>query len=103
VRFSSPLAATVLASAAFTVSGGPSRQQPVGVAAPSGHHWVLTFDDEFTQDSSLAMSKWNYAEANTNGCTVPKLIITPGYTSVDQYNFATVGYLCCGIRFDSTN
>jgi hypothetical protein len=32
---------------------------PYGVPAPSGFHWVLTIEDEFTQDTSLNTSLWS--------------------------------------------
>ena len=45
--------------------GGPV---PYGVPAPGGYQWVITFDDEFTQDGGLNGYQWNAGASNTDWC-----------------------------------
>jgi len=48
-----------VSSACTSSVGGPVPTPcPFNNPAPAGYHWNLTFDDEFTSDSSLA-SSWN--------------------------------------------
>jgi hypothetical protein len=52
--------ALTLSVSASTPTPTPSVEPtPIGAAPPSGKHWALTFDDEFSQDSSIDSSKWN--------------------------------------------
>jgi hypothetical protein len=50
-----------------TPSPTPSGLQPLGAAAPSGQSWSVTFDDEFSNDSSIDTSKWNGGAGAPNG------------------------------------
>jgi hypothetical protein len=50
-------AGTLTQSFSLSITSG-SASVPLGVAAPSGYHWVLVFDDEFTQDSSIDLTNW---------------------------------------------
>lgn len=43
---------------------------PYGVTAPDGKHWALTFDDEFTQDTSIDTNKWNGGAGRTDWCNL---------------------------------
>jgi hypothetical protein len=53
----------------FSVSGDPRGSiTPNGVSPPSGYHWTPMFDDEFTNDSSLDITKWNAGASNTDWC-----------------------------------
>jgi hypothetical protein len=48
--------------------GGVGGGVPYGVPAPDGYQWVLTFDDEFTQDSGVNGNLWNAGASNTDWC-----------------------------------
>ena len=48
--------------------GSGSGPVPYGVSAPNGYQWVITFDDEFTQDSGVNGSLWNAGASNTDWC-----------------------------------
>lgn len=63
----SGVACTLLLSAAGSISHGPD---PYGVSSPSGEHWTMTFDDEFTQDSSINTNKWNGGAGGTDWCSL---------------------------------
>jgi Glycosyl hydrolases family 16 len=54
----------------WTELGGDPRSSavPYGVSAPSGYHWTMTFDDEFTSDSVINTSVWNGGGGNTDWC-----------------------------------
>ncbi len=41
---------------------------PYGVPAPKGMHWVLTFEDNFTQDRTINKKKWNGGAGDTDWC-----------------------------------
>jgi hypothetical protein len=76
----------------------------LGVPAPSGFHWVLTYDDEFTQDTSLNTNLWVngstpdtlYFDSNglniqntsaTNGCTSGSCAAGIGSTFSPRFGF----------------
>jgi hypothetical protein len=41
-----------------SIAGITNPPCPYNVAAPSGYHWNLTFDDEFTRDSVIDTTRW---------------------------------------------
>jgi Glycosyl hydrolases family 16 len=63
----SGVACTLLLSAVGSISYGPG---PYGVSPPSGEHWTMTFDDEFTHDSSINTNKWNGGAGGTDWCSL---------------------------------
>src|ERR1700757_2687683 len=63
----SGLACTLLLSAGISINHGAD---PYGVSPPSGKHWTLTFDDEFTQDRSIDTNKWNGGAGGTDWCSL---------------------------------
>lgn len=56
LRLLSRVTRTLLLSAVGSISYGAD---PFGVSPPSGKQWTITFEDEFTQDSSIDTNKWN--------------------------------------------
>jgi hypothetical protein len=66
-RLLSGVAWTLLLSAAGSISYGAD---PYGVSPPSGKQWTITFNDEFTQDSSINTNKWNGGAGGTDWCSL---------------------------------
>ncbi len=66
-RLLSGAAFTLLLSAAGTISHGAD---PYGVSPPTGKQWTMTFDDEFTQDTSINTNKWNGGAGSTDWCNL---------------------------------
>jgi Glycosyl hydrolases family 16 len=67
VAYTSLLCAVGLLYAARPKSNGPA---PYGVSPPGGQQWTMTFDDEFTQDSSIDTNKWNGGAGGTDWCNL---------------------------------
>ena len=61
----SGVACNLLLSAVSSISYGAN---PYDVSPPSGKHWTITFDDEFTQDASINTNKWNGGAGGTDWC-----------------------------------
>jgi hypothetical protein len=61
------VAGILLLSVVSSISLGAD---PLGVSPPSGKHWTMTFDDEFTQDHSIDKNKWNGGAGGTDWCSL---------------------------------
>jgi hypothetical protein len=79
-RADNAFAATPTANLSVTVVPGTGTNTgPVGVPPPAGYHWVQTFDDEFTQDSSINTNTWTIeTECQQYGGPPPSLDSTNG-------------------------
>jgi Glycosyl hydrolases family 16 len=87
------------------------RVVPYGVSAPSGTTWVMTFDDEFTQDASIDESKWNGGASNTAWCDQTDFYFHNtgrignnggNYIFIEPYNNPCIDNLS-GLRLSRTN
>lgn len=73
--------------------GGSTGIQPFGnVPPPAGTQWVLTFDDEFNQDSSVNTSKVNIGHSAPATLTWP-LCNGNGYAEGSNPNVDPLGYV----------
>jgi len=83
-------------NAPLQTSGG----QPVGNPAP-GHTWTSTFDDEFTNESSLDTSKWacgplGFVENNipANGMSCSNVSFSGGYLQLSLPSASSGAQIC---------
>jgi hypothetical protein len=65
----SGIVCSLLLSAVGSISRGHGPK-PYGVSPPTGRHWTITFDDEFTRDSSINANKWSGGAGGTDWCSL---------------------------------
>lgn len=99
-RALSSVAYTLLLSAVGSVSYGAD---PYRVPPPSGKKWTVTFDDEFTQDRSTDMSKWNGGAGGTDWCGLPTHGKPGGTYMFNESSSDPCGQHYDGLTFNSTN
>jgi len=66
-RIDTSIAVNILATSLLSALGSKNyAADPYGVSAPSGKHWVVTFEDDFTKDKEIDKSKWNGGAGGTD-------------------------------------
>ena len=71
------VAAVLLALSLIFVVSAHAQVQPNGISAPTGYKWVITYDEEFTNESDINHSVWstaqNYSLSAQNGLALQGL------------------------------
>jgi Glycosyl hydrolases family 16 len=91
-------ASVLLTASSLSYGAGPYRLSP-----PSGKHWTITFDDEFTQDKSIDTSNWNGGAGGTDWCNLDFHGKPGGAYMFNEDPKDPCGQHYDGLSFDSKN